>query len=312
MQTQEVRLPFLAHFAAASSAWSSVRSVAQYATEQAIANKRDAWKRSEQAIARAQSAVSRLVTASKFMHLGASGQMLLSRAQLALIESRMLHRQEEYGSAEERAEWTVGVADRLNDEAASVVDRYFQKNSIATWHRWKDQLVARSRSERQPAILVEKAEHRLTLYLSGEPTQFYDVELGAKWSSAKTYAGDAATPEGQYRIVAKKDRGESAYHRALLLNYPNDQDRRAFARAQRGGLVPSGARVGGLIEIHGAGRRGEDWTRGCVALSDRDIDDLFRRVHVGTPITIVGGSGRKLYESIGHQEADRSLTVHER
>jgi hypothetical protein len=312
MQAQEVRLPFFASFAAASSAWSLVRGAAQYATERAIANKRDAWNRSEQAIARAQGAVSRIVTTSKFMHLGSSGQMLLSRAQLALIESRILHRQEEYASAEERAEWTVGMADRLNDEAASIADRYFQKSSIATWHRWQHQLVARSRSERQPAILVEKAEHRLTLYLSGEPVQFYDVELGAKWISAKTYSGDAATPEGQYRIVAKKDRGESAYHRALLLNYPNEQDRKAFAQAQRGGLVPSRARVGGLIEIHGAGRRGEDWTRGCVALSDRDIDDLFQRVHVGTLVTVVGGSGRKLYESIGHQEADRSLTVRER
>lgn len=312
MQAQEVRLPFLANFAATASAWSSVRGAAQDATEQAIANKRDAQTRSERAIAQAQGAVSRIVTTSRFMRLGSNGQMLLSRAQLALIESRILHRQEEYSSAEERAEWTVVVADRLNDEAAIIADRYFQKGSIATWHRWKRQLVARSRSERQPAILVEKAEHRLTLYLSGEPVQFYDVELGAKWISAKTYSGDAATPEGQYRIVAKKDRGESAYHRALLLNYPNDKDRKAFAQAQRGGLLPSGARVGGLIEIHGAGRRGEDWTRGCVALSDRDIDDLFRRVHVRTPVTIIGGSGRKLYESLGYQEADRSLTFYER
>lgn len=94
MQAQEVRLPFLAHFAAAASAWSSLRGAAQYATEQAIANKRDAQNRSEQAIVRAQGAVSRIVTTSKFVHLGSSGQMLLSRAQLALIESRILHRQE--------------------------------------------------------------------------------------------------------------------------------------------------------------------------------------------------------------------------
>jgi hypothetical protein len=312
MQAQEVRLPFLAHFVAASSAWSAVRGAAQDATEQAIANKRDGWNQSKRALTRAQGAVSRVVTTSKFMHLGSSGQMLLSRAQLALIESRILHGQEEYSSAEERSEWAMGVADRLNDEAVSIADRYFQKGSIATWHRWKHQLVARSRSQPQPAILVEKADHRLTLYLNGEPVESYAVELGAKWISAKTYSGDTATPEGQYRIVAKKDHGESAYHRALLINYPNEQDSRAFGKSRRDGLVPFGARVGGLIEIHGAGRRGEDWTHGCVALSDRDIDDLFQRVHVGTPVTIIGGSGQKLYESIGHQEADRSLTVYER
>jgi lipoprotein-anchoring transpeptidase ErfK/SrfK len=300
MQAQEGRLRFLANFAAAASAWSLVRGAAQDATEQSIVTKRDAQNRSQQAIVQAQSAVSGIVITSKFMHLGSNGQMLLSRAQLALIESRALHRQEEYSGAQERAEWSAGVAGRLNDEATSIANRYFQKGSIATWHRWKHQLVARSRSARQPAILVEKAEHRLTLYLSGEPVQFYDVELGSKWISAKTYSGDAATPEGQYRIVSKKDRGESAYHRALLLNYPNEQDRRAFAQARRDGLVPSGARVGGLIEIHGAGRRGEDWTRGCVALSDRDIDALFPWVHVGTPVTIIGGSGQKLYESLRH------------
>jgi lipoprotein-anchoring transpeptidase ErfK/SrfK len=312
MQAQEVRLTLLADFAATTSMWSSVRRAGESATEQAIANKRDAQNRSEWAIARARDAVSRIVTASRFMRLGSSSQMLLSRAQLALIESRILQRQEEYSTAEDRAEWTVRAADRLNDEAVNVADRYFQTGSIAKWRQWKSQLVARSRSERQPAILIEKAEHRLTLYLSGESVRFYDVELGAKWISAKTYSGDRTTPEGQYRIVAKRDRGESAYHRALLLNYPNEQDRKAFGKARRDGLVPLGARVGGLIEIHGAGRRGDDWTHGCVALSNRDIDDLFQRVRAGTPVTIIGGSGQKLYESIRREEADRSLTFYER
>ena len=53
-------------------------------------------------------------------------------------------------------------------------------------------------------------------------------------------------------------------------------------------MMSARARPGGLIEIHGEGGRGEDWTRGCVALSNRDMDDLFRRVAVGTPVTIVG------------------------
>ena len=66
-----------------------------------------------------------------------------------------------------------------------------------------------------------------------------------------------------------------------------------------------------MMEIHGAGGRGDDWTRGCVAMSNAEIDDLFQRVHVGTAVTIVGGSGRKLYERIGYQERDRSLTFYE-
>ena len=52
--------------------------------------------------------------------------------------------------------------------------------------------------------------------------------------------------------------------------------------------MPAAAGIGGLIEIHGEGGRGRDWTRGCVALANPDIDDLFRHVEVGTPVTIVG------------------------
>ncbi len=85
--------------------------------------------------------------------------------------------------------------------------------------------------------------------------------------------------------------GQSKYYRALLLDYPNDADRERFAAAQRRGEIPRDARIGGLIEIHGEGGRGQNWTEGCVALSNRDIDDLFPRVSVGTPVTIVGGDG---------------------
>jgi murein L,D-transpeptidase YafK len=92
--------------------------------------------------------------------------------------------------------------------------------------------------------------------------------------------------------VKKKDRGQSRYHRALLLDYPNAADRERFAAAKRRGEIPRGAGIGGLIEIHGEGGRGQNWTEGCVALSNRDMDDLFRRVGTGTRVTIVGGDGR--------------------
>jgi murein L,D-transpeptidase YafK len=91
--------------------------------------------------------------------------------------------------------------------------------------------------------------------------------------------------------VKKKDRGQSRYHRALLLDYPNAADRERFAAAQRRGEIPRGARIGGLIEIHGDGGRGQNWTEGCVALANDDMDDLYARVGVGTRVTIVGGDG---------------------
>jgi murein L,D-transpeptidase YafK len=82
--------------------------------------------------------------------------------------------------------------------------------------------------------------------------------------------------------------GSSLYHKALLLDYPNADDRAEFALARRRGEMPMSAGIGGFIEIHGEGGRGRDWTRGCVALTNADMDELFARVPIGTPVTIVG------------------------
>ncbi|HXU30017.1 MAG TPA: L,D-transpeptidase, partial [Thermoanaerobaculia bacterium] len=137
------------------------------------------------------------------------------------------------------------------------------------------------------AIVVDKARRRGFLIRGGRVELGFVVELSKKAMARKLWEGDGATPEGVYRIVAKKDAGESRYHRALLLDYPNADDRRAWAEAARHGRAPRRQGPGGLIEIHGAGGRGFDWTNGCVALSNADIDRLFPAVAAGTPVVIV-------------------------
>jgi len=67
--------------------------------------------------------------------------------------------------------------------------------------------------------------------------------------------------------------------------------------------IPRGASMGGLIEIHGNGGRGKDWTKGCVALRNSDMDDLFRRTSVGTPVTIVGGDGQGVFARLVREHA---------
>ena len=148
-----------------------------------------------------------------------------------------------------------------------------------------------SRRTGAPAIVVLKDKHTLTLFDNGKPVRTYTAELGYNSVGDKWRAGDAATPEGRYRITAKKGVGQSAYHMALLLNYPNEEDVRRFQEAKRAGRVSKRASLGGLIEIHGEGGKGKDWTKGCVALSNDNMHDLFARVSVGTPVTIVGGDG---------------------
>ena len=103
-----------------------------------------------------------------------------------------------------------------------------------------------------------------------------------------TQPRDGATPEGRYRVTRMMDNGSSQYHGALLLNYPTEEDLHGLAALKRSGAVPEHTRSGGSIEIHGGGGVGKDWTDGCVAVTDAEMDELFRHVGVGTPVTIVG------------------------
>jgi hypothetical protein len=216
----------------------------------------------------------------------------LQRARLLLVEAEGLLREGEVVAAAQRASLSRAELREALGPALEAAERYTSREQVATWRRWIEETRAWSRSTGQPAILVLKEKNILVLLSRGEPVRSYDAEVGSNALGVKERQGDRATPEGRYRILKKKDRGQSRYYRALLLDYPNDADRQRFAAAQRRGQIPRGERIGGLIEIHGEGGRGQNWTEGCVALSNRDLDDLYPRVSAGTRVTIVGGDGR--------------------
>ncbi len=243
---------------------------------------------SSDAIDLAADTVARSASLAATIHLALSRKLLLTRARLALDEARVFHREGDFGTATLRAARSHELATRVGDLAAETVARYADEAVIARWQQWKAETIAWSRRVGRPAVLVEKEAHRVTLYLRGQAVKVYRADMGFNWVSDKLHAGDGATPEGRYRIVARKARGATIYYKALLLDYPNQDDRREFTRARRNGELPPSVAIGGLIEIHGEGGRGRDWTRGCVALANPDIDDLFARVEIGTPVTIIG------------------------
>ena len=140
-------------------------------------------------------------------------------------------------------------------------------------------------SEASPVdlVIVAKSARTLTLYAQGQPIRtFRAIQLGPQPIGAKQVQGDGRTPEGRY--VLDYGNAHSAYHLSLHVSYPDPRDR---ARAAAMGRNP-----GGDIFIHGqpndlAGARIEgDWTAGCIALSDAEIDELWQRVPDGTPIEI--------------------------
>jgi murein L,D-transpeptidase YafK len=133
-------------------------------------------------------------------------------------------------------------------------------------------------------ILVEKSTRTLSIFRGGKKLKCYRVALGRNPVGAKEEEGDMKTPEGIYKIDQRK--ADSDYYLALHISYPSEQDTaRATARAVSAGCD---------IEIHGLPNgqnsatyhRGSDWTAGCIALTNAQMDELWRVTPEGTEIEI--------------------------
>jgi murein L,D-transpeptidase YafK len=134
-------------------------------------------------------------------------------------------------------------------------------------------------------VIIEKKARRLTLLSKGHQIKVFKVALGRNPDGPKEKEGDNKTPEGFYIIDSRNTK--SRYHLALHVSYPNLQD---IQRAKQNGVLP-----GGNIMIHGImnglgwiGRfhRWIDWTKGCVAVTNPEIEEIARLVPNGTPVEI--------------------------
>lgn len=207
-----------------------------------------------------------------------------NKSKMFLSESKIAYQAGKLKDAQVLFKKAEIYVNHANTAAGKMLRDYF--NGYSRWRSLADGAIAASRGGGK-VILVDKVAHVLYVYQSGKVFRSYDVEFGPNWMAHKVCAGDRATPEGNYHVTSEKH-GNSAYHKALLIDYPNAEDRRNFAMSKKQGLISRGAGIGNLIEIHGGGGRGFDWTSGCVGLRDRDIDDLCRYVGPGTRVTIVG------------------------
>lgn len=140
----------------------------------------------------------------------------------------------------------------------------------------------------QYVILVNKLEATCTLLKAGKQVAQFNTEFGTNWLGDKRLMGDNATPEGIYKVVKKKKGGNTNYYKSLLLNYPNEEDKKNFAQAIKNGSIPKHSKIGELIQIHGLGGKGLNWTEGCVALNNEDMEKLYNLVQINTPVIIIG------------------------
>ena len=166
--------------------------------------------------------------------------------------------------------------------------RYADDDLIAAWRESAQRTINWSRTHRAQAIVVSKADRVLTLYKNGRKVLTYPIRLGSRGIRAKQHYGDGATPEGEYRIQRKRGPGQTPYFRALILDYPNIDDRRRFEEAQKAGLIPKSQHMPGLIQLHGIAQGISDQPYGSIVLDNPQIARLFDQVAVGTPVNIVG------------------------
>ncbi len=164
--------------------------------------------------------------------------------------------------------------------------------SFAAAHRWLalvavllGSVVTSSEQIRADAVVINKARRELVLMRAGKVMLTYRVALGRNPVGRKTRQGDGRTPEGAYVISGRNER--SAFHRSLRISYPSAEDR---TRARKLGVNP-----GGDIMIHGLpngqgymGRahRLTDWTEGCSAVTNEEIEEIWKLVPNGTAIQI--------------------------
>ncbi len=134
-------------------------------------------------------------------------------------------------------------------------------------------------------LVVYKSERRLELLSQGKQVKSYKVALGSAPVGPKTRQGDHRTPEGLYVLDSRN--ANSHYYKAFHISYPSSKD---IAVAKKSGVSP-----GGDIMLHGLPKNYawvgkahsvHDWTDGCIAVSDEEMDEIWKLVRVGTPIEI--------------------------
>lgn len=152
----------------------------------------------------------------------------------------------------------------------------YNPKDFEKYQSWIKQCINHSKNKNF-CLIIDKAAHEMDIYQNGKKITTYPIELGFNPYDDKQVEGDGCTPEGIYEIKGVKNR--SQFHKALCVDYPNAQDRREFNQLKKERIITKDDAIGGGIQIHGLGSEKEvdqrDWTLGCIALSNKNIDELF-------------------------------------
>lgn len=165
-------------------------------------------------------------------------------------------------------------------------ERTFSKNSSFIKE------IIKTRTKANPYyIIISKKSYELRVYDNLGWYATYPCVFGSNDFRDKYMAGDKRTPEGNFKIVVKRNNTKWKYE--LLLDYPNQESYKKFDERKAEGVIPKNAQIGGGIAIHATRPQEEwtvdyyqNWTDGCVSLKYSEAADLYSYIPVGTPVTI--------------------------
>lgn len=221
----------------------------------------------------------------KILPLGQATFKAFHRGKTRYLEAKIEYEKNDYQKSVQLVQKAKeGVSQAEKAAHMKLVD--FYKN-YPEWDR-NTKLAYRLSKSGQTVILVDKIQATCMILKGGKEIKSFTAEFGKNWIGDKNYSGDKATPEGVYKILDKKSNGRTKYYKALLIDYPNGEDRERFQRMVRSGEISKRTKIGGLIEIHGDGGRGAHWTEGCIALTNKEMDVIYSHVSINTPVIIVG------------------------
>ncbi len=208
--------------------------------------------------------------------------------EILLKKARALYEQGQY---DQSLDASTQAARNLTTQSASLsseLGRYADRTRISRWQQMAKGTITWSRTHRTTAIVINKADRVLTLYRNGQKEFSYPVRLGSNGIREKRYQEDGATPEGRYRISSKGRQGQPHSYQTLVLDYPNEEDRRRYEVERKKGQISASRTIGSQIEIHGIENELMAQTLGCIMLDNLQMALLYGRVSKGTPVTIVG------------------------
>lgn len=174
----------------------------------------------------------------------------------------------------------------------SVIDASFSETSYLNSNLALDSLLNSNSDRSLITLLIEKSQRRLTIYYQNQPIKSYPVVLGGNPVGNKLREGDGKTPEGLFGIRDLYPHPQ--WSKFIWIDYPTQESWENHINAKKQGAIPASATIGGEIGIHGVpkGRdylvsKGQDWTLGCISLTNRDVDEIYPWLQIGTRVEIV-------------------------